>query len=98
MHILKEHRAVKSDIAEAYHWYEDQRSGLGLAFTRSIKKGYATLRENPTRNAVRFSDVRRYNLRRFPYAIFYLIEAEIIIVIGILHVRRDTRSILESRA
>jgi toxin ParE1/3/4 len=97
MHALKEHRAVKSDIAEAFHWYEDQRTGIGRAFTNAVKQAYTILRQNPTRNAVRFSDVRRYNLKRFPYAIFYFLEGEVIVVIGVLHVKRNARSLLDPR-
>ncbi len=97
MHTLRELPEVRRDIGEAFTWYEDRRSGLGRAFAMAVKERFRQIRASPQRNAIRFDDIRRVNLQRFPYAIFYFMDDNAIIVLGVLHVRRDLRSLLQSR-
>jgi plasmid stabilization system protein ParE len=47
--------------------------------------------------AVRFADVRRVNLRKFPYGVFYIIAGEIVVVLGVLHGAQDTEKELSRR-
>ena len=55
------------------------------------------LLDNPLRCSVRFADIRRLNLSDFPHAIFFFVHDEAIVVLAVLHQRRDTRAILERR-
>ena len=36
-------------------------------------------------------DVRRAFMRRFPYGVFYRVEEDQIIVVGVFHARRDPK-------
>jgi hypothetical protein len=47
--------------------------------------------------AVRFADVRRMNLDRFPYGLFYVIREPEIWLLGFLHGSRDHETILAKR-
>ena len=53
--------------------------------------------ENPLRNAVRFDDVRRLNLKRFPYSIWNFASNEATYVLGVFHNKRDHRRLLNQR-
>lgn len=37
-------------------------------------------------------EVRRALIRRFPYAIFYVVSDEIVTILGIFHCRRNPRA------
>jgi toxin ParE1/3/4 len=97
MLVLKKTRHVEVDVAEAAEWYNAQRLGLGIEFIAEVQGADRLLLANPLRYAVRFDDIRRLNLRRFPYGIFFIIHDETIVVIGVLHFRRDSRALLAQR-
>jgi plasmid stabilization system protein ParE len=83
--------AARADIVAAYRWYEKERNGLGTAFLRAIRAAMGTVGENPEVYAVVRGDIRRVNLHRFPYALFYRFRAELIIVIACMHGSRDPK-------
>jgi plasmid stabilization system protein ParE len=97
MHVLKKLPAVEADVAEAAEWYETQRPGLGARFVSTVQSADKLLLANPLHCSVRFSDVRRLNLADFPYGIFFFLDDDVIVILGVLHNRRDTRAILERR-
>ena len=63
---LRRHPLVRADISEAINWYEDQQPGLGLEFAGDFRFHYRQLSRNALLYAIRFADVRRLNLDRFP--------------------------------
>jgi plasmid stabilization system protein ParE len=97
MHALKKLQTVEADVAEAAHWYEARRPGLGQRFVLAVQSSDKLLLANPLRYSVRFTDVRRLNLADFPYSIYFYLSDDLIIVLAVLHNRRDTRAILERR-
>jgi len=78
-------------MAEGFDWYEDRRHGLGHEFLGEVKSVLKKIAENPLRHAVIYQNVRRALVRRFPYKVFYYVEAEQVEVIGVVHVRRHPR-------
>ena len=46
---------------------------------------------------MRFSNIRRVNLDRFPYGIFYIVRADEIGVLAVLHGSRETKALLSAR-
>jgi plasmid stabilization system protein ParE len=97
MYALKKLRAVEVDVAEAAEWYETHRAGLGQRFLLAVQSADKLVLANPLRYSIRFSDIRRLNLSAFPYGMFFFIHQNAIIVVAVLHNRRDTRAILERR-
>jgi len=65
--------AAEADIEDAYRWYEDQRTGLGAEFLRAIEAILAVVEREPELYAPIHKNARRVLLRRFPYAVFYVI-------------------------
>lgn len=80
---------VTEDIQEAYDWYEDQTAGLGEQFVHAVDDCLEEIQENPGAFQIVFQSVRRALVRRFPYAIFYHVGDDNIVVIGCCHTSRD---------
>jgi len=91
------HPLVRLDLAEASSWYERQERGVGLRLEAGAKGLFRRLSDEALLYAVRFSDVRRVNLRNFPYGVFYLVVGETVVVLGVLHGARDTEEELKRR-
>jgi plasmid stabilization system protein ParE len=85
--IVVEPRAAREADAAA-NWYEDESPGLGQQFLTELNATYHRVLSGPLGYQVRRGDTRRAPLRRFPYAIFFAIEGDVIIVTAVLHVRR----------
>ncbi len=94
---LKRHRLVRADFRSAFDWYESRRPGLGLEFAEDFRRAYYCLRQGPLLYSVRFVGVRRLNLDRFPYGIFYVVTQAEVRVLAVLHASRDTEDMLAER-
>lgn len=97
MPTLKNHPLLGADFQSAYGWYEDECAGLGREFAAEFRIAYKKLRRGSTLYAVRFFNIRRLNLERFPYGIFYTVHANEVRVLAILHGSRETRRLLAER-
>jgi plasmid stabilization system protein ParE len=77
------------DLMEIFTWYEGKRQGLGREFLNQVETSLRFIQENPFVSFDLYKGVRRYLLRRFPYKIFYYVNAQRIIVLAIIHGGRD---------
>ena len=82
---------AEADIQAAFDWYEDQAAGLGHEFFRAVDACYATIERSPELYPVVYRQVRRALLRRFPYAVYYVLAPEAIRVIACVHGRQHPR-------
>lgn len=82
---------AESDIASAAQWYEQRRPGLSLDFRSALDRTLSSILEAPELYARVYRDLRRALLRRFPYGVFYLRRAEVIIVLAVLHTSRNPK-------
>jgi len=83
--------SAAADIEQAFVWYEQRRAGLGNEFLTAAQEALEGIIGSPTRNPVIYRGTRRKLLRRFPYAIFYRVYDEVVVVIACLHGRRDPK-------
>ena len=84
---------IEEDVINGYVWYETKSRGLGEDFLRMF---YAYVNEillNPLLYPKVYRDFRRRLLRRFPFAIYFSIENEQIIVFGLFHCARNPQAI-----
>ncbi len=93
----KRHRLVKADLRNAYNWYEDQLPGMGREFREEFRHAYRKTGRNPLIYSVRFSNIRRVNLDRFPYGVFYTVHRDEIRALAVLHGSRETKELLAGR-
>jgi plasmid stabilization system protein ParE len=83
--------AAQAEFDEAFDWYEQQRAGLGPQFAASVQDTLDRLAVMPQVHSPVFKDLRRAGVRRFPYAIYYRIEATQVVVIAVFHMKRDPK-------
>jgi plasmid stabilization system protein ParE len=82
-------RAASVEFEEAAVWYEGQRRGLGVEFSLEVEQAIEKLVERPTRYPIVFGDIRRTVTRRFPYAIYFRVRGNSVVVLAVFHGRRD---------
>ena len=82
---------VRDDLDEAYLWYEAQRPGPGEEYLAAVRVVPDRIATSPERQAVVTRDVRRSLIRRFSAAVDDRIEADRILVLAVVHGRRDPR-------
>ena len=84
-------RKVGRDLAGAYGWYEQQQTGLGEEFLAAVNASFDAIQEYPEMFARVDGEIRRAIVARFPYAVFYRIEAKRLVVLAVLHMARDPK-------
>ncbi|MDQ3815460.1 MAG: type II toxin-antitoxin system RelE/ParE family toxin [Armatimonadota bacterium] len=92
---------AEADIVTAHNWYKLQAEGLGTEFLRAVDACLSAIERNPLAYPLIHKQVRRSLIRKFPYAIFYLIEieededlsqpVEKIVVLACFHAKRDPK-------
>ena len=79
---------AESDIAQAATWYENQHRDLGLRFLDATDQLFDRLRISPLQFPLVSTDVRRALLHTFPYAVYFRVTNDAVIVLAVLHLRR----------
>jgi plasmid stabilization system protein ParE len=80
-----------ADIDDAFLWYEAQRQGLGHEFLAAADTLVNAVAEHPLRYPLVRRNTRRALLRRFPYAVYFRIYGDIVVVVACMHGRRNPR-------
>ena len=80
---------ARTDLLDAFHWYQSQQEGLGHDFKKCVDEVISKIRRNPLIHKAIFQEVRRSVTKRFPFGVFYIVEEERIVVLAVLHARRD---------
>ena len=66
------HSEAKFEVAEAVAYYEGQSKGLGIRFLSEAERAMRLIQASPNlAQRYKNTDCRRYNLRKFPFSIFY---------------------------
>ena len=84
---------VEEDAFAGYWWYEERSSGLGDQFLEALYTGVGGISTNPLLCRVVYHGIRRRLLHRFPYAIYFALEEDQLLVLGVFHCARDPQSI-----
>jgi plasmid stabilization system protein ParE len=74
--------AARAELIEAQDWYEGEAPGLGRRFRQAIDALAERMSANPRQFPVVFKSVRRALVRRFPYALFFVVEEQTLFVIA----------------
>jgi plasmid stabilization system protein ParE len=82
---------VETDVLNGRTWYESKAPGLGEEFLRVFYASAEELARDPQVYPKVHGDFRRRLLRRFPYAIYFRIQGEYVVVFGLFHCARDPR-------
>ena len=82
---------AEQDLAESARWYEEQRPGLGQEFLDEALATFAAIADKPLASAAVYGSLRRALLHRFPFGVFYLVDDDGVVVIGVIHGSRHPR-------
>ena len=82
---------ARADLETAFDWYERQQSGLGQDLLDNIEIALQQIASNPNAQPLYHDPIRGCLIRRFPFTLFYSIEAEGLIIHSVFHHRLDTR-------
>lgn len=84
-----------NDLVQAWEWYEERRGGLGDEFRACVDTAIGEIAQGPFIYPCVFGSIRRRILRRFPYAILFLVEIEHIEVLAVFHSARSPQNWME---
>ena len=80
--------SARDDLADGFDFYEDQQAGLGSYFLESLFSDLDSLKLYAGIHRKSFG-FHRLLSKRFPYAVYYTVEAGGIRVSAVLDCRRD---------
>jgi plasmid stabilization system protein ParE len=83
------HPEARFEFLEATRYYTRKEEGLGLRFTSQIRDAVAKIIEAPRRWNILEGEVRRYLIKIFPYGVLYTAEIDHILIIAVMHCRRE---------
>jgi plasmid stabilization system protein ParE len=91
-------RVAEKEFDDSIAYYEGKREGLGQEFRAAIEQYFQRIADNPewfpeVRGKVR----RAVVLRRFPFVIHFLIEAERIVILSVFHTSREPEQLKHRR-
>ena len=82
------HPEAQRELKEAGRFYHEQPPGLADEFFDEVDAFIGKIISNPQRYTIRTADVRRANLKRFPYHLNYLLHGGAIAVVAVSHHRQ----------
>ena len=83
-------RAARAELVDAQDWYENEVPGLGRRFRAAVEAVIQSMSANPRQFPVIYKTIRRALLRRFPFALMFVIETnKTLTVIACFHGSRD---------
>lgn len=82
-------REAQKEYEEAVEWYEKRRKGLGLQYLFALQKILHRIAEASDSFPVVFENVREAVMRKWPYAIYFQVTDEYLLVLAIFHASRE---------
>jgi plasmid stabilization system protein ParE len=81
---------ARTELIDAQDWYENEARGLGRRFRAAVDVVIERMSANPRQFPVVYKSIRRALLRRFPYALMFVVETDdTLTVIACFHGSRD---------
>lgn len=76
---------AEADLDEAFAWYESRSVSLGVDFLRAVDACFDAIAAAPLAYPVVYRGTRRALLRRFPYAVLYIVVDDRIHILACSH-------------
>ena len=80
---------AEADLAEAFEWYETHVPGLGSEFIRTVDSLFNSIIRNPQAYPVVYKTALRALTRKFPYEVFFMVDADRVVIVAVFHARRS---------
>ena len=78
-------------MQESAQWYESQKEGLGMRFIEAVEDKIITVQQNPFHYQLKHKNTRLALIKRFPYAIYFILDEKKIFVLAILSTHRNPK-------
>jgi toxin ParE1/3/4 len=82
---------AEADLEEVAVWHEQRSAGLGVELVGQVRNALIRVGNQPEGYPKLRPGIRRAQVRRFSYGIFYRVQVDRIEVIGIFHDHRSPR-------
>ena len=82
-------REASDDLMAGFHFYEGQSPGIGRYFVLSLFADIDSLTLHAGIHPRYFGDYHRLLSKKFPYAVYYRVESEIVVVYAVIDNRRN---------
>ncbi len=82
------HPEADEELEGAARWYEERQPGLGDDFLDDFERTLRRIVAEPERWRQFRGDNRKLNFQRFPYAIVYSVQLDVISIKALMHLHR----------
>lgn len=82
------HPDADRELEQAQTWYEERVVGLGAKFFSEIESAVLNIQNSPGTWPNYVKGTRRFLVHRFPFAIVYRHDDQLIQVIAVMHLKR----------
>ena len=79
------------EMIEAANWYDAREPGLGREFLGACDESFQLIKSAPLRHLHVGRGFHRYLMNRFPFAVFYETQDDLLIVTAVFHGARNPR-------
>jgi len=83
---------AEKDLRDVFLWYEEKKVGLGEIFKDFFENTILSIKSNPFKFQIRYSNIRIRFLDKFPFGVHYTIFENEIIIQGVFHTSQDPSS------
>lgn len=83
------HPEARVEFLAAIDFYEDREPGLGSDFAIEVRSIIENVFSFPRAWPILEDDIRRCQIRRFPYGIIYSQDEDVIFILAVMHLHRD---------
>jgi plasmid stabilization system protein ParE len=78
-----------ADVSRIRNWYRKIDPSLEDRFVRSLNEGLDRIEARPFAYQILYRNTRRLQLDKFPYSVYYLIQDSCVIVLAVIHHKRN---------
>lgn len=86
---LEFHPYALAELERAKQWYDRQRHGLGESFFQEIVAAISRIQEAPIIWPEFQQGTRRFLVHRFPFALLYTQRSNSLLVVAVMHLKRQ---------
>lgn len=84
--------SAEAELRDAIDYYNSQCEGLGFELAAEIQRTIERVISHPEAWTKISTYCHRCRARRFPYAIIYFIEDNLLFIVSIMHMKREPNS------
>jgi len=80
---------AEREFRAAAQWYGERTASLAEAFRDAVDTTLNSIEQSPARYPIALRDIRKARVHRFPFVVYFVVLARAVVVIAIMHGRRN---------